>query len=60
LLDDVEAFKVNPQRMRGVAQSAVGEGIGCKEVTEFVMNTRLGNLATHRQRCAGDERREPG
>jgi hypothetical protein len=37
VLNDMEAFEVLPHGMRWVGDSAMREGIGCKQKTEFVM-----------------------
>ena len=42
LLQNVNAFKENPQRMRRIRQLARGESIARKQIAELVLNPRLG------------------
>src|SRR4051794_30986294 len=47
-MDNMNALEMDPQWMGGVTQSAVSEGIGREEVTELVVDARLGH--SHKQR----------
>ena len=44
-MNDVEGFEVNPKRVRGIGEAAVREGVGSKQITEFVVRARRGNSA---------------
>src|SRR5713226_1989153 len=43
LLIDVESFKVNPHRMRGIGDSTMSEGVSHEQIAEFVVDGWLRN-----------------
>jgi hypothetical protein len=50
LVNDVHAFEVDPERMRGIGEAAMSECICLKQVAEFIMNARRWDAAKQRDR----------
>src|SRR5208283_2840444 len=53
LLDDVEAFEVDPHGVRGIGEPAVSEGVGCEQIAELIVPARLWD--TENRNEAGSE-----
>ena len=43
MMQDVERIEKNPQRVWGICQTAMSEGVRRKQIAEFVVNLRLRN-----------------
>jgi hypothetical protein len=50
---------MNPERVRRIGETALGEGVGLKEIAEFVMNQRLRNLAKQGERDINRQGAQP-
>jgi len=55
LLIDVKGFKVNPHRVRGIGNSAMGECVGHQKIAEFVMDPRVRHWFDGQHRHSGGE-----
>src|SRR5262249_44968314 len=58
LVNDVETFEVNPHGVGGIRDPPVSERVGCQQVTELVVKTRLGNAENGDQRDAQQQNQE--
>ena len=59
LLEDVDAFEERPKRMRRIRQATRSKCVRLQEVSEFVVDDRLGNGPQRQQRGTCQENQQP-
>ena len=59
LLDDVEALEVHPHGMWRIGHAPVREGVGGKQITEFIIPARGGNAKHGNQGDAKGNHQQP-